>query len=166
MLALALVFLLESWLWEKISRGLAWAMHTAPVARLVVELNVKLEELTPLQTLGVLFVPIALFIPLQFVALWLMAEGHVLSGITTIAFAKVAGIGITSFLFTVLKPKLLQVRQVNWLYEHCLIWREKAHAMVKPYTRFLKTYLAMIKPQASRRNMLAKLRVQMHKLRQ
>ena len=166
LITLALIFLLESWLWEKTGAAVAWALRELPIERYVREAMEKIETLTPVQTLGVFIIPAMVLLPIKMLALWFLSQGFIFSGITTILFAKLAGFGVSSFLFTLCKPKLLQVRWVKWVYEHCLIWRDKAHDMVKPYTRFIKQYLALIKPQTSRRNLLVKLRTQMHKLRQ
>ena len=99
---------------------------------------------------------------------FLLAEtiSQPVSGIATIIFAKLAGFGVTSFLFTLCKPKLLQVRWVKWTYEHCLVWRDKAHELVKPYMRYVRSYIKLITPRTSKQNVVGKLRTQVHKMRQ
>lgn len=163
LLALAIIFLFESWLWEKTGHAVRWLIRTLPIERFATYLRAELDHLTPVQTLGIFVIPIAVLLPLKFVALYMLTQGSIFSGIATIIFAKLAGFGITSFLFTVCKPKILQLRWAKWTYEHCLIWRDKAHELVKPYTRFLRRYIAMVKP---RQNLVGKLRTQMHKMRQ
>ncbi len=163
---LALIFLFESWLWEKTGAAVAWALKSVPIEDLAKRAVAKIQTLTPVQTLGVFVIPALVLLPLKFIALWLLSQGFIFSGITTIAFAKLAGFGVTSFLFTLCKPKLLQMRWVRWLYDHCIYWRGRAHELVKPYTRFVKQYMKAVKPQSGRANLLTKLRARMHKLRQ
>ncbi len=163
LLALALIFLFESWLWDVTGRAVRWLIRTLPIERLTAAFHARMEPLNPVQTLGIFVIPLAILFPLKFVALYMLSQGSIFSGIATIIFAKLASFGATSFLFTVCKPKILQVRWVRWTYEHCLIWRAKAHALVKPYTRFIKRYLAVMKP---RENIVGKVRTQMHKMRQ
>lgn len=166
LILLALIFLVESWLWDKTGAAVAWLLRTLPIERLAKAFLAKIETLSPIQTLGVFIIPVLVLLPLKFAALYLLSQGFIFSGISTIILAKLAGFGVTSFLFALCKPKLLQLRWVRWAYEHCLYWRDKAHELVKPYMRFIKRYITAIKQRLGRRNLLGKVRREMHKPRQ
>ena len=164
LITLAVIFLFESWLWDTTGRAVAWLIRTLPLERIAIAFHSKMDTLTPVQTLGIFVIPLAILFPLKFVALYMLTQGSIFSGIATIIFAKLAGFGVTSFLFTVCKPKILQVRWVKWTYEHCLVWRHKAHELAKPYTRYVRAYMKQVMPQ--RQNVVGKLRTQVHKMRQ
>jgi hypothetical protein len=164
LLALAIIFLFESWLWEITGRTVAWCLRNFPFQQQARDLVGRIEMLSPVNTLWLFIIPVLVLLPLKFVALYMLAQGSIFSGILTIIFAKLAGFGVTSFLFTLCKPKLLQVRWVKWAYEHCLVWRHKAHELVKPYMRYVRNYIKLLKPQ--RQNVVGKLRTQVHKMRQ
>jgi hypothetical protein len=58
-----------------------------------------------------------------------------LSAISTMVFAKFLGLGVTAFIFDVTRPKLLEMRWFEALYEFILAMRAKAGAMVDPVKR-------------------------------
>ncbi len=165
LIVIALLFLLESWLWDVTGAWVAKAIALLPFEEYRRRIAAKLEHLSPLATLGVFAVPVITLLPFKFLALWLLAKGHFLSGVFTVIGAKLAGFGVFSFLFTLCKAKLLQLRAVRWVYEHCVYWRERAHALVKPYTRFVKRYITLLKVTGTRGKLLAKLRTRMHNSR-
>ena len=166
LITLAVIFLFESWLWEITGRAVAWSLRNFPFQQQMRDLILKIETLSPVNTLWLFVIPVLVLLPLKFVALYMLAKGSIFSGILTIIFAKLAGFGVTSFLFTLCKPKLLQVRWVKWTYEHCLVWRDKAHELVKPYMRYVRSYIKLITPHTSKQNVVGKLRTQVHKMRQ
>ena len=54
------------------------------------------------------------------------------SAITTIVFAKFLGVGVAAFVFDVTRPKLLEMRWFERLYEFIMALRAKAAALVDP----------------------------------
>jgi hypothetical protein len=69
------------------------------------------------------------------VGLWLLMHEYWLSAISTMVFAKFLGLGVTAFIFDVTRPKLLEMRWFEALYEFILAMRAKAAAMVDPVKR-------------------------------
>jgi hypothetical protein len=69
------------------------------------------------------------------VGLWLLMHEYWLSAISTMVFAKFLGLGVTAFIFDVTRPKLLEMRWFEALYEFILAMRAKAGAMVDPVKR-------------------------------
>lgn len=165
LIPLALLFIAEAWLWEKTGAFVRRLIDALPFARLLALLRARIEGLSPLQTLSVFIVPVLVLLPFKFFALWLLAKGFFLSGILSIFGAKLAGLGVTSFLFTLCKPKLLKLRWLNWLYIQCLHWRAVAERLVRPYTRFIGRYRRALAHKGPLRKLLAKLRARMHKAR-
>ncbi len=163
---LALIFLLESWLWEVTGALVARFIAALPFERFKLWFGNLIQHFSPLATLALFAIPVLILLPLKVVALWLLAKGFVLGGITAILSAKLVGLGVSSFLFALCKPKLLQLRFIAWLYHHCLYWRDRAHALVAPYTRVIRRLMKRLRPETGfSRKLLAKLRRKMHKLR-
>ena len=158
MMTLAVIFLVEAWLWDHMGVAVARCIRALPFEKYRALLVEKLDTLTPTQTLGVFIIPVLLLLPFKFFALWLLAKGHLFLGILAVLAAKLAGLGVGSFLFMLCKPKLLQVRWVDWLYQQCLHWRHLAHAWVRPYTRFLDRYAETLRRNGKLGKLIARWR--------
>lgn len=165
MMTLALLFLAEAWLWDHMGAFVARIIRHLPFEKWRAEVVDFIETLTPTQTLGLFIIPVMALLPFKFFALWLLAHGDIFSGILTILGAKLMGLGVTSFLFVLCKPKLLELRGVNWLYHKCLYWRARAHDLLHPYMRFIHRYTDRMKPKGAAGKLFARLRTQMHSKR-
>ncbi|MEZ5890542.1 MAG: hypothetical protein R3D52_10030 [Xanthobacteraceae bacterium] len=129
---LALIFLFEAWLWERLRPLVAWIVDRISWAALRARIAAAIQGLPPYPTLLVFLVPAAVLMPLKFLGLWLLARGSWLGAIGTLVFAKVVGLGVTSFIFDVTRPALLQLPWFRWLYAHVLDWLARAHALIDP----------------------------------
>jgi hypothetical protein len=98
-------------------------------------LSDRVDSLSPAMTLIVFAVPVVPLFPLKMVGLWLLMHEYWLSAISTMVFAKFLGLGVTAFIFDVTRPKLLEMRWFEALYEFILAMRAKAGAMVDPVKR-------------------------------
>ena len=165
LITLAVLFLIESWLWDKTGALIARAIALLPFERVKQLIADRIEHLAPLPTLGLFLIPVITLLPLKFVALWMLAKGFVLSGISTVLFAKLAGFGVFSFMFTLCKPKLLQLRFIAWIYAKVTYWRTWALDLVRPYTRYVGRLIRAMKPTSASGKLLAKLRTRMHNAR-
>jgi hypothetical protein len=129
---LAVVFLIEAWLWEHlepiVERVVAWI----PLREFKQWLAERVDTLSPAMTLIVFIVPVIPLFPLKLIGLWLLTHEYWLSAILTIVFAKFLGVGVAAFIFDVTRPKLLQMEWFETLYEFVISIREKARALVEP----------------------------------
>lgn len=161
---LALIFLFEAWLWDVTGRLVARIILVVPFEQFRRYVTRNIEPLSPWLTLLVFTIPAIILFPLKLIAVWLLAKGYVLSGFGTVAFAKVAGFGVTSFLFSLCKPKLLQLKLVKWVYETLVYWRKRAHDFVAPTMAKIRAEMKALRerlfPPGS---LLSKLRARMHK---
>ena len=73
---LALIFLLEAWLWDRVEPIVARAVALIPLPRLKVWLAERVAHLSPRLTLIVFAVPLILLSPLNLVAAWLLAHKY------------------------------------------------------------------------------------------
>ena len=92
----------------------------------------RVDSLSPAMTLIVFIVPVLPLFPLKLVGLWLLTHEYWLSAISTLVFAKFLGVGVTAFIFDVTRPKLLEMRWFEALYDFVIAMRAKAAELVDP----------------------------------
>ena len=129
---LAIVFLIEAWLWDHLEPVVAWFVSILPMRAFKQWLADRVDALSPAMTLIVFIVPVLPLFPLKLVGLWLLAHEYWASAVFTILFAKFVGVGITAFLFDVTREKLLEMGWFEKLYEFIMELRAKARTLVDP----------------------------------
>jgi hypothetical protein len=159
LIVLALLFLFEAWLWERLAPIVAWVVARIPLRRIKARLAAWIEHLPPAATLVVFVVPVLLLLPLKFVGLWMLAHEIWLGAIGVLALAKVVSLGVTAFIFDLTRPKLLQLHWFRWLYGRVMIWLDWAHALIDPIKRRLKRWLRMFAPRRASRTLKLLLRI-------
>src|ERR1700761_5907362 len=138
---LAIVFLIEAWLWDHLEPIVARFVAAIPLRAFKQWLSDRVDTLSPAMTLIVFIVPVLPLFPLKLVGLWLLTHEYWTSAIFTILFAKFAGVGITAFIFDVTRPKLLEMAWFERIYEFILGLRAKANALVDPIKARIKEML-------------------------
>ncbi|WP_439365179.1 hypothetical protein ACNJYD_02030 [Bradyrhizobium sp. DASA03005] len=139
---LAIVFLIEAWLWDHLEPIVAKVVAAIPLARFKQWLTDRVDALSPAMTLIVFAVPIVPLFPLKLVGLWLLAHEYWTSAVFTIVFAKLIGVGVTAFVFDVTRAKLLEMRWFERIYGLVLKIRAKAAALVDPIKRRIRELIA------------------------
>jgi hypothetical protein len=129
---LAIVFLIEAWLWDHLEPIVAWFVSIIPMRTFKQWLAERVDALSPAMTLIVFIVPVLPLFPLKLVGLWLLAHEYWASAVFTLLFAKFVGVGVTAFLFDVTREKLLEMGWFEKLYEFTMDLRAKAKALVDP----------------------------------
>ena len=132
---LAIIFLIEAWLWDHLEPIVARVVGLVPLRRFKQWLAERVDSLSPAMTLIVFIVPVLPLFPLKLVGLWLLAHEYWLSAISTLVFAKFLGVGVTAFIFDVTRPKLLEMRWFEAIYDFVIAMRAKAAALVDPVKR-------------------------------
>jgi hypothetical protein len=138
---LAVVFLIEAWLWDHLEPIVAWVVAKIPLQAFKTWLADRVDTLSPAMTLIVFIVPVIPLFPLKVVGLWLLAHEYWMSAIFTIFFAKLLGVGVTAFVFDVTRPKLLEMEWFERLYEFVMMLRARAAALVDPVKRRIREIL-------------------------
>jgi hypothetical protein len=167
LIVLAIIFLIEAWLWDRLEPAVSWVVDRIPLKRFKQWLAHWIGKLPPGVTLFVFLVPpIALF-PIKLLALWLIARGALLSAAGVFMLGKVAGVGITAFVFDATRDKLLQMAWFRAVYDRVMSWRDWAHALVDPIKHRIKLRLKLLMPKNSRRafrlwNRIRRIRRRMH----
>jgi hypothetical protein len=129
---LAIIFLIEAWLWDHLEPIVASVVALIPLRTFKHWLAERVDTLSPAMTLVVFIVPVIPLFPLKLVGLWLLTHEYWVSAILTIIFAKLLGVGVAAFVFDVTRPKLLQMRWFEKLYEFVIALRARANALVDP----------------------------------
>jgi hypothetical protein len=129
---LAVIFLIEAWLWDHLEPIVARIVAWIPLRTFKQWLSERVDTLSPAMTLIVFIVPVIPLFPLKLVGLWLLANEYWASAIFTIIFAKFLGVGVTAFIFDVTRSKLLEMSWFEKLYETVMALRAKATALVAP----------------------------------
>ena len=129
---LAIIFLIEAWLWDHLEPIVARVVALIPLARFKQWLAERVDALSPAMTLIVFVVPIIPLFPLKLIGLWLLTHQYWLTGVSTFLFAKMLGVGVTAFVFDVTRDKLLEMHWFERLYELVLRLRAKATEIVEP----------------------------------
>ena len=129
---LAVIFLIEAWLWDHREPIVAWVVAKIPLQTFKTWLAERVDTLSRAMTLVVFAVPVLPLFPLKLVGFWLLTHEYWFSAVFTILFAKLVGVGITAFVFDVTRPKLLEMGWFERLYEFVIGLRAKAAALVDP----------------------------------
>ncbi len=139
---LALIFLLEAWLWDRVEPIIARVVALIPLPRFKKWFAERVEHLSPGATLLVFAVPFILLAPLSLAEAWLLAKKYYVSATTLIILQKVAGVGIIAFVFDVTREKLLRMDWFRRLYEFVIDLRAKASEIVAPFKLAIQQWMA------------------------
>jgi hypothetical protein len=140
-IVLAVIFLIEAWLWDHLEPIVAWVVALIPLRAFKQWLADRVDTLSPAMTLIVFIVPVVPLFPLKLVGLWLLTHEYWASAVFTIIFAKFLGVGVTAFIFDVTRAKLLEMEWFEKLYEFVIALRAKANALVDPIKLRIKQAL-------------------------
>ncbi|MCP3461917.1 MULTISPECIES: hypothetical protein [unclassified Bradyrhizobium] len=138
---LAIIFLIEAWLWDHLEPIVARVVAAIPLAQFKQWLTERVDALSPAMTLIVFVVPIIPLFPLKLVGLWLLTHEYWMSAVFTILFAKLLGVGVTAFVFDVTRDKLLEMAWFERLYDFVMMIRAKSTALVEPIKLRIKNAL-------------------------
>ncbi len=113
---LALLLLLEAWLWDHLEPIVARVVNVVPWGRVKTVLARLIEKLPPYASLIVFIIPvIVVLLPLKFLEVYFIATHNWIGAIVVLVFAKLLGLGVTAFVFDVTRGKLLQIA---WFRRH------------------------------------------------
>jgi hypothetical protein len=143
---LALLFLLEAWLWDHLEPVVARVVGLIPLGWVRPALVRLVDRLSPPATLMVFAVPFIVLLPLKFLEVWFLAHREWVAAILVLVAAKLLGLGITAFVFEVTKDKLLQMAWCRRFYEFLLWLRHWAHDKVEPIARRLRKWRRVLRP--------------------
>ncbi len=150
-IVLALIFLAEAWLWDHLEPIVARVVNLVPWGKVKEKLARLIEDLPPWAVLFVFAVPFVAMLPLKFLEVYFLATRNWLGAIAVIIFVKLAGLGVTAFIFDVTRDKLLQMAWFRRMYEWLLWARLWAHGITEPVRQRVRQLVWLLKPQRAGR---------------
>jgi hypothetical protein len=162
---LALIFLIEAWLWDHLEPIVARVVAWIPLRAFKLWLAERVDTLSPAMTLVVFIVPVIPLFPLKMFGLWLLANEYWVSAVVILVFAKFLGVGVAAFVFDVTRPKLLQMAWFEKLYDWVMVLRAKARAIVDPITLRIKQAMGVAGGSSRLLRMVQQFRKRVHAAR-
>lgn len=148
LMLLAVLFLIEAWLWEKMAPVVRWVADHIPFERAKQALAAWARRLPPYGALVLFVVPLILIEPINILALWFYAHKQFVLGSLCFLVAKLVGVGLMAFLFEACREQLRSIGWFSRLIDWVLRVNRWAHALVEPYKQDLKLWLARLRVRA------------------
>jgi hypothetical protein len=137
---LAVLFLIEAWLWSHLEPIVERLVALIPLKGLKAALARLIAGLSPPVTLVVFAIPFFLLMPVKFLEVWLIVTQQWIAATIVLVLAKMVGVGLTAFIFEATKDKLLQMAWFRRVYDYVIWLRVWAHQKVDPITRRLRKW--------------------------
>jgi hypothetical protein len=139
-LAAALVVLFEEWGW----RPLVALLGTLARFEVWARLELFIAGLPPYGALAALALPTSILLPLKLLALYLLAQGHALSGGALFIAAKLTSTALIARLLMLTKPALMRIGWFARAHDWLIPWQEAMFAVIRAswvwrYGRMVKT---------------------------
>jgi hypothetical protein len=145
---LALLFLLEAWLWDHLAPIIARVVNLVPWGKIKIRLSRLVEDLPPYFVLIVFTIPIiVVLLPLKFLEVYFIATNSWWGVITVLVVAKLLGLGMTAFVFDVTRDKLLQIGWFHRMYDWFIWLRGWAHSITEPVREQLRQFRSLFTAQ-------------------
>jgi hypothetical protein len=148
---LALLLLLEAWLWDHLEPIVARLVNLVPWRKLKIAVARWVEDLPPYAALVVFVVPFIVVLPAKFLGLYFIATGNWFGTVATLSLAKLVGLGVTAFVFDATRDKLLQISWFRRMYDRVMWARDWAYAQTEPIRARIHRLLWMFRPERARR---------------
>ena len=131
-ITIALLFLLEAWLWDLIQPLIAWLMAQLPWQAFKTTLARNVARLPAAIVVFLFVLPEAIGLPLQLFALWIVAKGAVITGTLLFFAVKTLGLALALVLFEACKDKLMELAWFRFAHDQVMRARAWARAQVQP----------------------------------
>jgi len=148
---LALLFLLEAWLWDHLEPIVARVVNLVPWGKFKEKLARLVQDLPPWATLIVFVIPFIVLLPLKFLEVYFLAKRNWLGAAIILILAKLLGLGVTAFIFDVTRDKLLQMVWFRRMYDWFMWLRDWAHAQTEPIRQRVRQLTWLMKPRRAGR---------------
>jgi len=133
MLPLALLFLLDAWVWQGCVALGRSIVALVPWDRLKARVAAFIAVMPAPVALVIFLIPLAIVEPFKVIAIWLAATGHPIFGLLGWIAMQFAGVGLVAVAFDLTRDKLLSMPWFAWVYAKFLAFHHYADSLVAPY---------------------------------
>ncbi|MGB8184083.1 MAG: hypothetical protein WCC50_09220 [Pseudolabrys sp.] len=148
---LALLLLLEAWLWDHLEPLVARIVNVIPWGRVKTVLARQIENLPPYASLVVFIIPVIVLLPLKFLEVYFLATANWFAAIVVLVLAKLVGLGVTAFVFDVTRGKLLQIAWFRRMYDWFLWARDWSRTQTEPIRNRIRKIFWLFMPERAGR---------------
>jgi hypothetical protein len=159
LIVLAVIFLIEAWLWDHLEPIVARVVRLIPLARIKAAFAEWTAELSPSATLLLFLLPQVIIIPIKIFEFWLFLHEQWLYGFAMMVLSKLVFLGTAAFVFEVARDKLLQLDWLRGLYNYLIWLRDAAKALIDPIKQRIARKMRMFMPKTSRRTVRLMMRI-------
>ena len=156
---LAIIFLIEAWLWDHLEPVVARVVRVIPLKRMKAAFADFTHGLSPAATLLLFLLPQAVIIPIKVAEFWFFLNGEWFFGVVAMVLSKLLFLGTAAFVFDATRDKLLQLDWFRGLYDYVIWLREAAAALIDPLKQRVLRRLRMFTPRTSSRTFRLMMRI-------
>jgi hypothetical protein len=149
---LALLLLLEAWLWDHLEPIVARVVNLVPWGRIKIAVARRIEDLPPYAALFVFVIPLIVVLPVKFLEVYFIATANWVGTIVTLVLAKLLGLGVTAFVFDATRDKLLQISWFRQMYDWVMWARDWAYMQTEPIRLRIRKIVWMFRPDRAGRS--------------
>jgi len=149
MLILALAVLFETWIWDSLIRIMSWAAQAIPWQRLRLSLKKGINRLPAIFAVLLFGVPVIVMESGSFVAVVLVALGHVVVGSVLYGLLKLVGVSLIAVIYDLTSEKLMTLPWFVWLHGKFNMLHQIAHDFLAPYRAKAKALLDNLRARAA-----------------
>ena len=154
-LAFALVFLFETWIWGSVVAAVGWLAQRIPWNAFKAAVRRQVNRLPAIVALVLFGVPLLFNEFGSLFCIFLLATGHFLTGAVGYILIKVVGLGLLAAIFDLTREKLMTLPWFVLAYEKFQTLHDFAGRFVAPYRESALAYLMDMRHRA--RTYLARL---------
>jgi hypothetical protein len=145
---LALAFLFESWIWDRVvavGRRIIALVPWAEIRAVLIRQVDRLPVWVVLLTFGI---PFAVAEAGAAFCVFIAAAGHVVAGGVGYVAVKIFGLGLVVPIFDITREKLLTLQWFAYLHEKLLAFHEFAERLVAPYRETATAFVRRLRDRA------------------
>ncbi|HLW92685.1 MAG TPA: hypothetical protein VKS78_15485, partial [Roseiarcus sp.] len=130
MLVLAVLFLIEAWVWDAFVLAARWFVALIPWASLKARIVAWIDRLPIFVVCAIYIIPLMIVEPLKTVSVYVMATGHFTFGIIAFIVLQFLTVGVVGVIFDLTRARLLTLPWFAWGYGKVMIFHDFAHALI------------------------------------
>ena len=147
-LAFALVFLFETWIWGSVVAAVGWLAQRIPWNAFKAAVRRQVNRLPAIVALVLFGVPLLFNEFGSLFCIFLLATGHFLTGAVGYILIKVVGLGLLAVIFDLTREKLMTLPWFVLAYEKFQTLHDFASRLVAPYRESALAYLRDMRDSA------------------